>query len=348
MLKVLFRVDGHSTIGLGHLMRCMALSQCLSKHRHEVIFIVSATSLQYCQSRSDGYGRLLVIPDINKDAEPQWLYRQCLQHDVDWLILDGYQFDQHYRLQLLSKEFNLGVFDDTNSSGALQVDLVINGAGNAPALNYQNTAPSALLGIGNDYRILRQEFLHLTDRKWSERKCLTLMFGGSDPTNFTLSVLKSLEKVSVTMPIVMITGAAYPELLALEQFIESSELHIQHLHDCQNMAQIMCKTRLAISAAGGSQFELLSCATPSMLVVMAENQRLASQSAAQQGWCQVIDNEVISADELVQKSLKLWEQSALLLKMHERALVYKTSDGAKRILNLMQQKTFAKKRISGQ
>jgi UDP-2,4-diacetamido-2,4,6-trideoxy-beta-L-altropyranose hydrolase len=334
-MRLVFRVEGEPNIGLGHVMRCMALAQSLVKYGHELFFFMSQRSQYFCCNRTDWLGTILPIAHIDKKAEPEWLAKQCLDLNADWLVLDGYQFDLEYRQSLQSNVFKLAVFDDMNNSGALYADMVINGALNASVHNYQLTAPKALLAIGQGYQVLRQEFLQLTNRQWSNRKHLTLMFGGSDPKKLTIKALQSLGKAKACMPIIVITGAAYDGLHDLTELIKISGLDITHLHDCQNMAAVLLNTKLALSAAGGSQFELLACATPSILVVVAENQTLASQGAASQGWCQVVNSDDLSADEWVKQCLSLWQQPELMRSMHTKALQFPVVDGAKKIVELM-------------
>lgn len=334
-MRVVFRVEGEPSIGLGHAMRCVALAQGLVKSGHVVFFFMSPRSQHFCCNRADWTGKITPITNIDKSAEPQWLAKQCTDLCADWLVLDGYHFDQAYRQSFQCDVFKLAVFDDMNNSGALNADMVINGTPNASLHNYQLTAPKALLAIGQSYQVLRQEFLQPTNRKWSNRKHLTLMFGGSDPKGLTIKALKSLGDANACMPIIVITGAAYDELNELTGIIKNSKLDITHLHDCQNMAAVLLKTQLALSAAGGSQFELLACATPSILVVVAENQKRASQDATIQGWCQVVDSDHVSVNEWIKECLSLWQQPELLLTMHQKALLVPVVDGAKNIVELM-------------
>ncbi|WP_293748634.1 UDP-2,4-diacetamido-2,4,6-trideoxy-beta-L-altropyranose hydrolase [uncultured Paraglaciecola sp.] len=334
-MRVAFRVEGEPEIGLGHVMRCLALAQRLVASGHQVFFFMSPRSEYFCRNRADWVGDILCISNIDNQLEPEWLGKQCTELKVNWLVLDGYQFDQNYRHTLQSDTYNLAVFDDMNNSGALYADLVINGAPNAASHNYQVTAPNALLAIGQDYQVLRQEFLQSVHNEWQERQNLTLMFGGSDPKKLTFSVLQSLQKLSSSIPITVITGAAYDGLQDLVDLIKTSALDITHLHDCQNMASVLVNTKLALSAAGGSQFELLACATPSMLVVVAENQKNASQEAANQGWCKVFNVDDLNADELAMQCISLWQQPGLLGLMHQKALEFPVVDGAKNIVKLM-------------
>jgi UDP-2,4-diacetamido-2,4,6-trideoxy-beta-L-altropyranose hydrolase len=334
-MRVAFRVEGEPDIGLGHVMRCLALAQSLIKCGHEVFFFMSQASQHFCLNRDDWIGEILPIEDVDTKAEPAWLIKQSLDLQIDWLLLDGYQFEQSYRHSLQSIKFKLALFDDMNNSGPLNVDLVINGAPNADLLNYQLTAPNALFAIGQGYQVLRQEFLESPSNEWSDRKNLTVMFGGSDPKKLTIKTLHSLQKLNASMRITVITGAAYSELQKLADFIKNSNLRIRHLHDCQNMASELINSKLVLSAAGGSQFELLACKTPSILVVVADNQINASQEAASQDWCQVVKTNKLDTDDLAMQCLSLWQQPELLRKMHEKALAFPVIDGGKNIVRLM-------------
>jgi UDP-2,4-diacetamido-2,4,6-trideoxy-beta-L-altropyranose hydrolase len=334
-MRVAFRVEGEPAIGLGHVMRCLALAQRLVASGHEVFFFMSQRSELFCHNRADWVGEILCITDSDKQLEPDCLVKQCTELKVNWLVLDGYQFEKTYRQSLQSNKFKLAVFDDMNNSGLLYADLVINGAPNATLHNYQLTAPNAQLAIGKDYQVLRQEFLQITNNKWSGRKNLTLMFGGSDPQNMTIKVLQSLCQSNASIPIIIITGAAYDGLQDLVDLIKISALDITHLHDCQNMAEVLLNTKLALSAAGGSQFELLACAVPAILVVVAENQKNASQDAASQGWCKVFNGDDLNADELAMQCISLLQQPELLGLMHKKALQFPVFDGAKNIVELM-------------
>lgn len=334
-MRVGFRVEGEPNIGLGHVMRCMALAQSLVACGHGVFFFMSQRSQHFCRNRADWVGEIVSTSGIDNPLEPSWVVNQCSDLQVDWLVLDGYQFDETYRYKLQSREFKFAVFDDMNNSGALYADIVINGAPNAATHNYQLTAPNAQLAIGSDYQVLRQEFLQLKNNEWDNRKNLTLMFGGSDPKKLTIGVLQTLQELNATMPITVITGAAYAELQDLVSFVSISNLEITHLHDCQNMASELVNSKLALSAAGGSQFELLSCAVPSILVVVADNQKNASKEASIQGWCQVANAPDVSVYQLAKQCLTLWQQPELLRSMHNKALQFPVIDGAKNIVKLM-------------
>lgn len=334
MALVCFRVDASSSIGLGHLMRCLALAQALSQQNIQCVFFIRSGSAEYCKARHDWVGQLKLIPDdISLEQENQWLQQELKLLQPWALVLDGYQFNQEYRADLARFGIPLVLFDDNNDSGQLYADMVLNASSNAQSLGYEQTAGNAILCLGDNYRILRQEFIHKPDIHWQQRNSLTLIFGGSDVLGLTLPLLNALQQRGVDFPIRVITGAAYPHTEQLVEFVRSSALPIQHLPDCQQVAEVFSYSRLVVSAAGGSQFELLACETPAVLVAVAANQLNATKQAAQQGWCEWQDCTAgLKVDALATQVLELWRDEIHLKYMSQQAEKFADLAGADRVV----------------
>lgn len=336
---IVFRVDASPDIGLGHLMRCLALAQGLVERAVRVIFVMTELSATYAKTRQDWVGEVQLLPTNDLDNEPSWLSENCLKVKADWLILDGYHFDFFYREKLLSDHFKLAMFDDglliQSDTIDQNVALLINWASGAEKLPYKQKTPNAQLCIGDQFHVLRQEFSALTVTPFIERNGLVLMFGGSDPCHLTLPLLQLLSAAASDIPLTVVTGAGYTRLPELDAFIEKSDLSIKHIHDCQNISQVMVNARLMVSAAGGSQFELLRCATPSLLVVVADNQKYASQQADKLGWCSVLEYDHNHSDEslqhIKQTALELWQQPNVLNDMCIKAQFMSNQSGLQRI-----------------
>ena len=334
---LLFRVDASAQMGMGHLMRCLALAQAMRLAYPDLAmyFAMRAGSVPYAQSREDWLGELIILPEpLVLVDEPLWLAQICAQHSIGMIILDGYQFDQAYRQQLHPLPCMKVLFDDNNNSGFLFADAVINGASNAAQLGYQTSAPGAVLCVGEAYRILRQEFAADSARlPWAQRQALTIVMGGSDPLNLSLKIIQALEQAAFTDQIILVTGAAYQHLASLQQFIQHSELRVNHRHNCQHVAEVFSQSRLVVSAAGGSQFELAACFCPTLLLVVADNQRNATAQAITQGWCQSLDMlQGTDADLIVDKLITLWASQDALEHMHEAAKQHGDWLGAARVV----------------
>lgn len=337
-VDIVFRVDADPGMGMGHLMRCLALAQGLLVEQASlsVVFVMRSETAALAQCRNDWVGEVELLPaSLKQQQEPQWLAQYCQAQQVRVLVLDGYQFSGDYR-QDLSQTTQLlkVVFDDNNNSGPLCADVVINGASNAAQLAYNLTAPQATLCIGEQYRILRQEFCQpQISSPWSQRDKLVLVMGGSDPYNLTQQILQGLAESGFQDKLTVVTGSAYQNRAALRQTIQQSVFDIEHIENCQQMAMLFAQSRLVVSAAGGTQFELLACRTPSLLLVVADNQLNATQEARKQGWCESIDARLgDNTKQIVSTILALWSAPQRLQYMHQQSQQWADTQGTSRVV----------------
>jgi UDP-2,4-diacetamido-2,4,6-trideoxy-beta-L-altropyranose hydrolase len=336
-MKVYFRVDASAQMGLGHLMRCLALAQEVFEREGEPVFFIQQSTLKYCQTRHDWVGRIVIIPEsISGSDEINWISDYLIRDNGSLLILDGYQFSTEYKQQLkMATGAHLIVFDDNNDLGMLHADLVINGSHFASNLNYQESAPHASLCVGPEYRVLRTEFSIAPTIEWSQRMGLLITIGGSDPTHSTLPLLQALEHIGFDAPIRIITGAGFEQGAELEKYLSSSALMVQHLHNFQSMADALSRCRLAICAAGGTQYEAEAMATPSLLLVVADNQLRATHAAVESGWCQSLDVRSSNFEDIAQRTVSLWQDEGQLLEMHQSAQESGQRFGAANVVDKM-------------
>lgn len=323
-MQLFFRVEGNEQIGLGHLMRCFALSQAAHNAQHEFVFICNQVTKNFLLSRHQWQGKVVVIDDSHwtKPATVDYADKRNkldIQLIIDCmlgfesqktpkhqqiLVLDGYQFDHSYQEMLAKTNICFAYLDDINSFLGQDkqhvADVLINGAAAATALGYEKNAANSHLCLGPQYLLLRPEFLNVPLVPISNRDSLLICFGGADSLNHTLKILGALSELDFQSPVTVVTGAAYKGQQVLIDSIQSAWLNydnkkqkismpIHYVHDAQDMADIMSHSRLCVSAAGGTQFELMQCYTPSFLVVVADNQMPAATRSASEGWCYAVD-----------------------------------------------------------
>lgn len=330
-MALVFRVAAGTDIGLGHLMRCLALAHSANEEGIPVRFILNAAATQLARQRHDWVGAIEVMPDgLSETDELDWLAARVEPTDV--LILDGYQFGQDYRVRCRQMSAKLVCFDDANLTINLHADLVINSSQAAQKGFYQQYAPDAQLCLGPDYQLLRRDFWLIPDVPLLQRPSLTIMMGGSDTANITLPLLKALTIRQAPMPIRVITGAAYPHLTALQAWLADTELQVQHIHNCQQMADVLVYSKLAVAAAGATQFELFACQTPALLVTVADNQHASTQAATAQGLCWSEDSRQTNIDRLAERVCHLWHQNEQLALCHERLKQMNLAAGNTRVL----------------
>lgn len=332
-------------------MRCLALAQALKKEGLDSVFLVNSEAEKICQSRNDWQGAIVVLPaHIHIDEELSFIANKCNDENAQVIVLDGYEFDHRYRANLKTLTIPVVCFDDSGLNyqhppQCLHADVIINGASHADDIDYQQENPTSRLCVGDKFRVLRDEFVNMKSSAIELRKRVTISMGGSDPLDFSKPILLALKNHKLDAKITLVTGAAYTYLDWLEEFKQQGILKFEHLHDCQNIANIFADSRWVISAAGGSQFELQSCGTPACLLVVADNQLAATTSAIKQGWCVSIDcrdapddlRKTQLAEQAVEHMLAALSDSTKLQEMSEKALLTADTLGAKRVVSCIKE-----------
>lgn len=336
-MKVYFRTEASVASGTGHLMRCLALAQTFNEQTIECLFIVRQESLPFCRARHDWQFSVIAIPDsVLLHQEIHYLAEILHLEHSDYLVLDSYKFDTHYLRQAKQLKLQVILFDDLNDRGELPVDLIINGAGNADSLGYAETAPTASLCLGSEYRILRTEFLSEVPQPLSERKSLTIVMGGTDSRGLLLQLLQNCEDQAINTPVRAVLTRNHCQLELIQAFVEQTNLTVQLVLDCQDLASIFAHSLLTISAAGSTQFELLAMQSPAILLIIADNQENATRDSEQQGWCQVVDmRDSDDTGVAVNMAKNLLAHPDKLQSMLRLASKQRNVGGANRILDTM-------------
>jgi len=316
LMNILCRVDANSSIGTGHLMRCLALAQHCELKNITVTFLINYKTEEFCRTRNDWVGQIIILPkSIRVADEVEWIKQNIDERRYQKIVLDGYQFDEQYRHQLSCLNKSLIICDDNNNSGFLFATLVINASDHATELDYERTAPCASFAFGFEYRLLRREFTELEFPLSSirARQYLTIIMGGSDPANVTYSLLQSLEQLPAEMPIKVITGRGYRNTTHLKQLLDNSKLQVTYTHDCQSIAKQFLESKLVVSAAGSGQFEVSACGAAALLVVVADNQLASALKAEESGLAMKFDcRSAVDSDKLAKLVLSLWSDTRRL------------------------------------
>lgn len=331
MQCLVFCVEAGSQQGVGHLMRCLALAQAADAEQIPSYFLLTEQGKHIALSRHDWVGHILTV-QTESDMVVQC--HSIKQHtDVAAVIVDGYGFSPSLLTQLRTELDCIVLMDDTLSPLVALADLVVNPAGENQQSNYQALNSSAHFCLGGQFRLLREQFNHVSPVDFPQRLSLTINYGGSDPCGLTVPTLRAFHNLAPDIPLRVITGPSFSSLPELKQVLQEINNPTQHIHNAQDMADVWQHSRLAISAAGGAQFELHVCHTPAILVVVADNQVNATENAQSQGWCECFDGRVhADVNALVGRAIELWKDDEQLNHMHMAAKHGADSVGAQRVL----------------
>ncbi|HEV2397046.1 MAG TPA: UDP-2,4-diacetamido-2,4,6-trideoxy-beta-L-altropyranose hydrolase [Candidatus Sulfotelmatobacter sp.] len=295
---LLVRADASAEIGIGHVMRCLALAEAWQLVGGRVLFAV-ASGMGELESRIRSRGcdlaELRCWPASAEDAAAT--AELAFQRRADWVVLDGYQFSADYIRALRRNTFRVLAISDGGETSALDCDLIVNSEPGLPERAHSRTAQSVLLGPR--YALLRREFLDVSTENREvpdiTRKLL-VTFGGGDSPNVTRQVLCALDEVSgLQFEVIAVVGPSNPHRASLQAVARESRHRVNLVCNSCNMPELMSQSDLAITAGGGTCFELAFLRIPMFLISMAENQKHAvaafasARAAVEGGWFNELD-----------------------------------------------------------
>ncbi|KAF0180031.1 MAG: N-acetyltransferase GCN5 [Limisphaerales bacterium] len=182
MSTLLLRADAGPQIGMGHVMRCLALAEPWLQAGSTVTLLTAprAGGLQPPSAGSDNpterrlqtagtdalraraeslsvsLRELSAPPGSPADAAETIALAQSLR--ATWLVLDGYHFDAAFQRAVKAARIRLLVFDDTAQAARYSADFILNQNLGATAALYPHRDPTTHLLLGPRFVQLRGEF----------------------------------------------------------------------------------------------------------------------------------------------------------------------------------------------
>ncbi|MFP5268889.1 UDP-2,4-diacetamido-2,4,6-trideoxy-beta-L-altropyranose hydrolase [Coleofasciculus sp.] len=343
-MKLVVRVEASTQIGTGHVMRCLALAQAWQDAGGQPIFVMS-TDAPPIRARLESEGveviNLSVQVGSAEDAKETATLAQHL--GANWVVVDGYYFGAEYQRIIKNSGLCLLFIDDYGHAQHYWANIVLNQNIDAHEGLYLNRSPDTKLLLGTRYALLRQEFRQWQGwtRKISQvaQKVLVTL-GGSDPENVTLKVIRGLQRVDVQgleAIVIVVVGGSNPHYEQLQAAVKVSQFPISLERNVTNMPELMAWADVAISAGGSTTWELAFMGLPSLVLILADNQRAIAETLGEMGvdvnlgW-----HEDVSVTDIAQAMKQLRVSSGIRSEMARHGLELIDGEGTARVLMHLQ------------
>lgn len=257
-MRTLIRSDSSSTIGLGHIMRDLVFAKNLEG---EVIFA--------CQNLE---GNIIAsIPyevKILKSNDVEELIELIRTLHITLLVIDHYGIDIAYERAIKeATQVEILSFDDTYQPH--HCDILLNHNISANKKRYKDLVPpSCELRCGILYTLIRDEFREEKKQKREKIYDLFIAMGGTDASNITLSILKTLPK---TLRICVLTTTANAHLKELQDYIVDFPTIALHINS-NEVAKLLHQSHFAIVTPSVMVHEVLFMEVPFIAIKVAANQ----------------------------------------------------------------------------
>ncbi len=359
-MKIVFRADASSTIGTGHVMRCLALAQSVVRAGGEVVFVCRELPGHLCDEiTARGFTVLRLPADTagaaqnDSDGPPHaaWLGTSWQQDaaqtraaleplaPVDWLVVDHYALDACWESTLRPLTKQLMAIDDLFDRPH-DVDLLLNqNILPGSSASYAGLLPSTCrLLLGPRYALLQGRYRELRSRippRGGKIERVLVYFGGVDAANLTGRSLEALLAAGcgeLDIDVVVPVAGPHAELIRAL----SARLPGAHVHETlPSLAQLMANADLAIGACGTTSWERLSLGLPALVVTLSDNQLLIAQVLQANGLARWLGHHDEISVELMADALRPLLQEGLAPDWSARCRAAVDGAGAERVAALL-------------
>ncbi len=310
-MHVVFRVDASVQIGMGHIMRCLTLANALRDKGVVVSFICRLQPGHLIETIERKNYSVFILEtsfdggELNSfQIEDAKACRPVVETIYpDWLIVDHYALDSQWHRKLKPVCKKLMVIDDL-ANRPLLCDVVLDQTYQRNKADYAAWVPaSCKILTGSQYALLRPEFARLRNDIRQQRlspalKKILISLGGTDPDNISGQVLYALRQCALpsSLKINVVLGPTAPHLQNVRQLAETMPYETRVYVNIENMAQLMADSDLAIGAAGTTTWERCCLGLPSLILVLADNQRQIAELLTKKQLVWGVQKETINQD----------------------------------------------------
>ncbi|MFP5428331.1 MAG: UDP-2,4-diacetamido-2,4,6-trideoxy-beta-L-altropyranose hydrolase [Gammaproteobacteria bacterium] len=309
-MKIVFRADSSLSIGSGHIMRCLTLAEELRDRGSSCHFICRdhvGNINQMVRERGFALHELatteheIPVQALTAPAHLVWLGSTqeadgaacsslLAEIGADIVVVDHYALDAVWETIVLPYCTRLVVIDDLADRLHSSDVLIDHNLGREPQ-HYDALVPTGCkLLCGPGYALLRPEFvklrsLSLARRAGSGLHSITVSMGGVDAPDATSKVLRALGQcvLPANSTICVLMGGTAPLIANVRREAGRLPWKTEVQVAVDNVGEILANSDLVIGAVGGSAWERCALGVPSVMVILAENQRTGALALAEQG-----------------------------------------------------------------
>lgn len=311
----IIRVDGNAIIGMGHVMRCLALSHILKNSMQLVIATRDMPQSVQAQFKQIG-AEILDLSHIKNDEEAQFIIKNIKL--ATHVIFDGYSFNSKYQLEFKFAGKKIILIDDVAENIEV-ADVIINHSPGANTEMYKKTKAKLCLGL--EFAMLQPAFFSKIKISKSEnRKKIFLNIGAADPENFTQKILEILIEIPEVEEIAVVVGQVNRHLGSLNQLASLTKKNVKiHFNlSSQEMAELMRSSYIGICSASTVALEASSCALPLLVGWILDNQKTYYLGLIKLGLVLGVDNlKTLTKVNLVEKVKDLMAGTETYIKIRK-------------------------------
>jgi UDP-2,4-diacetamido-2,4,6-trideoxy-beta-L-altropyranose hydrolase len=284
--RILFVVDAGPRVGGGHVMRSLTLAGALQARGASCTFLGPPAMNAVLDVFAPGMLRVAAA-----SAEPRDLAAAVATEPFEAVVFDHYGLSSRDHRAMSQGRPTL-VIDDL-ADRPLGADVVVDSGPARKAEDYEGLVPNeARLLLGPTFAPVRPEFAALrgTALGWRGEPVQRILvsLGLTDLGGVTARIVGRLRLRVGETGLDIVLGASAPSLPGLAKVARRDPRLAMHV-DTTQMARLTAEADIAVGAAGSSTWERCTLGLPTLMVILAENQRAAAEAMAARDAALVVD-----------------------------------------------------------
>jgi UDP-2,4-diacetamido-2,4,6-trideoxy-beta-L-altropyranose hydrolase len=311
MRRLTVRADASHRIGLGHVMRTLAIAEeALSRGLTVTYACVDDPSLTVLAPFDVAVQRLAGVDDRS------WLHRLGPR---DVVVLDGYHLVAELDRAVRDTGARLAIVDDRPVR--VEADVLV-----ASVASATSSVSSAVCLRGPEAALVRREFRNRR-RPRTSAGVVVVMMGGTDVEALTPAVSATARATPGVRETIAVLGPG----VASQPMDDGVTL----LRSPSNLAAALDRASLAVVTASTVAWELLAMGIPLVLVEVAENQRPVATAIESLGLGWSVGSPDAGLSARVMAALQRASDPAVLRRASELALLRVDGRGAERVIEAL-------------
>lgn len=354
-MRVVFRTDASSSIGSGHVMRCLTLARMLQTSGAEVSFVSRLHSGHLIERiRAEGFAcvaldsPLVSSASIKKTSDyAVWLGASPAQDAAaviealgqigspDWLVVDHYGIGEEWERLLRPHCDHLMVIDDL-ANRRHDCDLLLDqNLVDQQESRYEHLVSECCVKLlGPRYALLQTDYVsfhHQSRPRHSPARRIFAYFGAADESNVCGRVVQAFTGLAgrdVALDVIASpASSSWPSLVDQVGNDDRVRLHGY----VSSLAPFLQDADVAFGAGGATSWERCCLGVPAYVVTLAENQVPGTQALARLGAVRWLGDAMQVSDAELRDAMREALEGEVLSSMSTASLSLVDGWGAARV-----------------
>ncbi len=265
MQKIAIRCITDKKKGYGNLTRCITLAESLTKFSIKPIFLIDNCDVAKFELKRRHLSYSVISQECKTDVNTITLTDLLSEQKIKFLILDMREKCEIISKKLSKSSIKIIIIDDAFCK-KVYGNIIFNGTIVDKFHKYIYINNKTKKYLGSTYFLANQNFKKFRKKITKKRKPFQILvsFGGSDPTNLTMFVLKQIWKLP-NIEILVVLGPFYNNSDKIQQFCKGKN-NISILYSPSKIWNIFKNSDVAITKGGLTLYELAIMGIPTICI----------------------------------------------------------------------------------